>query len=105
MELEKLAKSVEKAAEIWGKDHSFLWGPKSKRPKPEMVALAREDALLLRLVAKDIRKGDKKNAARVADSLDTIVRELIPKSVWDWLHPPEIREHTCPKCGARVKCT
>jgi hypothetical protein len=47
-----------------------------------------EDARDLRAVAKLVSKGEREAARSLAWNLDTIVRDMIPRSVWDWISPP-----------------
>ena len=58
----------------------------------ELIKVCRADAKDLRNVAKLLRAGRMDEACRMADGLDTLVRDVIPQNAWDMLHGHEEME-------------
>jgi len=74
--VDEVAKEIESAAQKWLTDHEERWGGKD----PSMVETGRKDASDLRDIAKLLRAGNFKAARNSAASLDTIVRDELPRS-------------------------
>ncbi len=74
--VEEVSKEIESAAQKWLNDHEERWGGKD----PSMVETGRNDARDLRQVAALVQAGKFKEARNAASSLDTIVRDELPRS-------------------------
>lgn len=78
------AKQITKVARSWASNAN----EPDVRKERSLANAYRSDAGQLRAVAALVRQGRRKVAARIAERLDTIVRELIPQKAWDHLQAP-----------------
>lgn len=76
--LEKVAEAIDQAADKWEKDHIESWSGKD----PSMVDTGKQDAQDLKRVAQLVRENKLKEARLAGDSLDTIVRDELPRSFY-----------------------
>ncbi len=79
------ARAIRKAAAAYKADGEKFWGSKGDDPDPHMTSTIAKDHTDLRLVARALDDGDRCRAADLASSLDTLVREVIPVTVWDYM--------------------
>lgn len=77
---EKLGEILRSSADAW-----LAHGKQAFKGDKKMIAAYRDDRKQLLKVVKELDKGNFKNAAALSRSLDTIIREQIPDSVWDYL--------------------
>lgn len=79
--LDKLADATKRAADNWMAQTLKFWPDDA-----DMIEGGKKDQADLIAVADAIRAGEIKKAAKLADVLDTIVREAIPECAWEFMH-------------------
>ena len=80
----KFAREIREIARIWREDHINTWNGKTQCDR-DMREVGKADARDLRRVARLLREGRVTEAAKKLDSLDTIIRDLIPEETYKYL--------------------